>query len=74
MCLDEADRAAGHKIGAPMLVLWGAKGRRDRGAEIPGIWQNWASDVQGVPVDCGHFIPEEAPDVVVDQFIKFFGS
>lgn len=71
---DEADRAAGRKIAAPLLVLWGAKGRRDRGAELPAIWQGWASDVRGHPVDCGHFIPEEAPDVVVDQFVKFFGS
>jgi haloacetate dehalogenase len=71
---DEADRAAGRKIAAPLLVLWGAKGRRDRGAELPAIWQNWASDVRGYPVDCGHFIPEEAPDVVVDQFVQFFGS
>src|SRR5579863_1442773 len=71
---DEADRTAGRKIAAPLLVLWGAKGRRDRGAEIPAIWQSWASDVHGHPVDCGHFIPEEAPDVVVDQFVKFFAS
>jgi haloacetate dehalogenase len=83
---DAADRAAGNKIKAPMLVLWGAPSRTQRPSlwGVPGrpprpsgmleVWQQWADDVRGEPLDCGHFIPEEAPDALCERLIAFFGS
>jgi haloacetate dehalogenase len=68
---DEADRAAGKKITTPMLALWGVAG-------IPGesgpldIWREWANDVSGQPIDCGHFLPEENPDATAASLLKFF--
>jgi haloacetate dehalogenase len=69
---DEADRAAGKKISAPMLALWGARGRLSRGPTTLDIWKNWASDVRGKGLDCGHFIPEEAPEALLEEFLGFF--
>jgi haloacetate dehalogenase len=62
---DEADRAAGRRIGCPLLVLWSGPGPlgswyRDVGGPL-GIWRRWASDVRGSAVEAGHFFPEEAP-------------
>jgi len=66
---DEADRAAGRKIRSPLLVLWGA--RRSR-ARLDEVWKMWAQDVRGEPVECGHFIPEEAPEATLQHLRLFF--
>jgi haloacetate dehalogenase len=66
---DEADRSAGRKIHAPLLVLWGA--RRSR-ARLDEVWKTWADDVRGEPIECGHFIPEEAPEPLLQQLLAFF--
>jgi haloacetate dehalogenase len=58
--LDEADLGR-RKITCPMLALWGA-GRRGRHPDdVVGEWRKWADDVRGQALDCGHFLPEEAP-------------
>ena len=71
---DEADRAAGRRIKSPMLVLWGAEGRPRGGGGITAIWKSWADQVDGHPIACGHFIPEEAPDVTTEKLLAFFGQ
>ncbi|HKN00269.1 MAG TPA: alpha/beta hydrolase [Candidatus Binataceae bacterium] len=71
---DEADRAAGRKIEAPVLALWGARGRPNRGAGILEVWKRWAADVRGEGLECGHFIPEEAADELAERLISFFGD
>jgi haloacetate dehalogenase len=71
--LDDADRKASRKIAAPLLALWGAKGRPNRGMALLDVWRAWADDVRGEPVDCGHFIPEERPDELTKLLIDFFG-
>jgi haloacetate dehalogenase len=43
-------------------VLWGAKGALAAWYDTLAIWREWADDVRGRAVDCGHFIPEEKPD------------
>ncbi|MGE0387417.1 MAG: alpha/beta fold hydrolase [Gammaproteobacteria bacterium] len=71
--LDAADRAAGRRIDVPVLVLWG-----DRGAARPddprlAIWRAWAGEVTGHGLPCGHFLAEEAPDLVVGALREFLG-
>jgi haloacetate dehalogenase len=71
---DEADRSAGRKLQPPLLVLWGGRGR---GRQTPGldeIWKGWAENVRGQALDCGHFIPEEAPEPLLEQFLAFFAG
>src|SRR5271155_4130114 len=71
---DEADRVAGRKIALPMLALWGVLGRPNRGAGILEVWKNWATDVRGKGLECGHFIPEEAPDALTEELLAFFAT
>ncbi|HEY6749594.1 MAG TPA: alpha/beta hydrolase [Mycobacteriales bacterium] len=60
---DDADRAAGRRIGCPTLVLWS---RHDDMADLYGdvlaVWRPWTGDLRGGEIDSGHHMAEEAPD------------
>jgi haloacetate dehalogenase len=70
--LDEADRIAGRRIAAPLLALWGAQGIPAQGESPLAVWRRWASDVRGEGIECGHFLPEEAPKATAEALAKFF--
>ncbi|MGY4929218.1 alpha/beta fold hydrolase [Streptomyces sp. 900105755] len=60
---DRADRAAGNVLRMPVTVLqqdWGAA----LGYDAAALWRAWAPDLEHRTADCGHFMAEEAPDVV----------
>ena len=59
--LDEQDKAVGRKIACPVQILWGGKGALAAWYDTLAIWREWAGDVRGQAIDCGHFIPEEKP-------------
>ncbi len=68
---DKADRAAGKKIGCPVLALWGAKGIPSDGGPLE-VWSAWANKVSGQPIDSGHFLPEENPSATAAAMLEFF--
>jgi pimeloyl-ACP methyl ester carboxylesterase len=60
---DTADREAGTRLKMPVTVLqqdWGAA----LGFDAEALWRAWAPDLDHRTVSCGHFMAEEAPDVV----------
>jgi haloacetate dehalogenase len=59
--LDDADRAAGRTIAAPLQVLWGGRGALAAWYDPPAIWRQWADEVTGCAIDSGHFLVEERP-------------
>lgn len=69
---DEADYQAGRKIRCSMLVLWGAGSIQGSTYDMAAVWQDYAEDVRGQPVPCGHFIAEEAPEATVEALTAFF--
>jgi len=70
---DEADRAAGRRIGCPLLFLWAAKDDlEDLYGDPLAIWREWADDVRGQSIDCGHHIAEEAPAELASHLSEFF--
>jgi haloacetate dehalogenase len=70
---DDADRAAGRRISCPLLFLWAAKDDlEDLYGDPLGIWREWADDVHGRSIDCGHHIAEEAPEELASLLIEFF--
>ena len=71
---DRADRDAGRRVTQPLRVLWGAQGVVGRCFEPLELWQAAAADVSGRAVDSGHYIAEEAPDVVLAEAQGFFGN
>jgi haloacetate dehalogenase len=72
LAADEADRAAGKKIGAPLLALWGAAGIPSETAGPLDIWRAWAGNVEGKPIDSGHFLAEENPQATAAALTEFF--
>jgi haloacetate dehalogenase len=68
---DEADREAGRRVGCPVLVLWGRKGFLEDHYEVLEVWRGWADDVQGKSIDCGHYVPEEAPEETYAELRAF---
>ncbi|MGB0682281.1 MAG: alpha/beta fold hydrolase [Magnetovibrionaceae bacterium] len=67
---DRADRRT--KLSVPLLVLWGAHGAMARIYDVLATWEEKATDVRGMPVDSGHFLPEEAPEQTVSALRGFF--
>lgn len=66
---DCASYDAGQRVGVPVLALWGDGGLP---AHLPvlDIWREYAADVRGRPVaDCGHFVPEEQPERLVEALL-----
>ena len=70
--IDKADREAGNKITIPMLALWGDAGIASAAATPLDTWKQWATNVSGSPVDSGHFLTEENPDVTARLLKEFF--
>lgn len=69
----EDDRAdAGRKIDMPLLVLWGAESHSRRSQPTLEVWDEYASDVRGEAIpECGHYLPEEQPEVVAAKLMAF---
>lgn len=72
MAHDEADFDA--RITCPLLVLWGKKGLMHKNFDVLDTWREKAVDVRGEAFDCGHFLPEEAPDETFGALSGFFSS
>lgn len=70
--LDAQDRAAGRKIACPVQVLWGSKGAVGAWYDALAIWRDWADDVRGQPLECGHFLAEERPAETLAALRSFF--
>lgn len=68
--LDEADRGR-KKIGCPVLALWGMKNFLPEWYDVLAVWRDWADHVDGRGIDCGHYLPEEAPDETYEALQQF---
>ena len=72
--IDKADHDQDKKITIPMLALWGEVGIARAAATPLDTWKTWATDVSGGPVDSGHFLTEENPDVTAKALKDFFAA
>jgi haloacetate dehalogenase len=73
-CDHDAADLGKNKIACPMLALWGAGRGRGGGQDRLAVWREWAADVRGRGIDCGHFLPEEAPDETFAALRGFFAG
>ena len=72
---DDADRAVGRRVQCPTLVLWSTRDDlEDLYGDVLGVWQPWADDVRGGPIDSGHHMAEEAPDELATRLAAFLSS
>lgn len=68
---DETDKGV-RRIRCPVLAMWSKRGPIEAWHDPLQIWRQWATDVSGRAIDCGHFLPEEAPEETADALIAFF--
>ena len=68
---DREDRDAGRRVGAPLLALWGAHGVIETCFRPLDEWARVARDVRGQALPCGHYIPEEAPALLLAHVERF---
>jgi haloacetate dehalogenase len=57
---DEADLE--NKVTCPLLALWSATGYVGRTQDVVQVWRDYATDVRGHSLPCGHHLAEELPD------------
>ena len=55
----------------PLLILWGEQGVVNQCFEPLKEWSKVAVNVQGKALPCGHYIPEEAPELLL-QLVQPF--
>jgi haloacetate dehalogenase len=68
---DRADREIGRRLKMPFQVLWGKNGVIEKCFKPIQEWQRVALDVRGHALDCGHYIPEEAPEALLAALNEF---
>lgn len=66
---DEADLAG--RVRCPVLAIWGKAGKMDALFDVLATWRQKADDVRGHSLPCGHFIPEEAPELLLRDLEDF---
>ena len=72
---DDADRAAGRRIGCPVLVVWATGDDMvDRYGDPVSVWRDWADDVRAAAIDSGHHMAEEAPVELAAALAGFLSS
>ncbi len=67
---DKKDR--NKKVYTPLLVLWGEKGFINKTYNVLKVWEDYAINVSGKTLNCGHFLPEEKPVEVINEINNFF--
>lgn len=62
------------RIQSPLLVLWGDKGVVGNTYDVLKTWREKSINgvVRGGGLPCGHYIPEEAPEKTLSEFMQFF--
>jgi haloacetate dehalogenase len=74
---DRADNVSQRRIQCPLQVLWARHGVIEQCFDPLAEWRKLCclpTQVSGYAVDCGHYIPEEAPQAVIEAALKFFLS
>ena len=68
---DQLDLDGKNFVKQPLLVLWGEQGVVHQCFEPLKEWSKVAVNVQGKALPCGHYIPEEAPELLLQQVQLF---
>lgn len=63
-----------NRIACPVQVLWGSRSPVGAWYEPIEIWSEWARDVRGAALDCGHYLPEEKPAETLAALTRFHGE
>ena len=67
------------KVACPLLVLWGGSRETHPGWSTNVVdpltaWRERCDDARSRPLDCGHFLPEEAPEETLQEILSFLSE
>ena len=68
---DGSDRDNGRRVGCPLLALWGQAGAMHGLYSVLEVWQTYADDARGRPIDAGHYLAEERPEETARELAAF---
>ena len=68
---DRESLANGQKIACEFLALWGAEGVIEKCFDPIAEWNVFSDKVTGHALPCGHYIPEEAPELLIECALPF---
>ena len=68
---DKANLNEGRKVECTLLALWGGRGVMERIYDVEAVWQEYASNARGKPLDAGHFLAEERPEETAQELTTF---
>ena len=71
---DRIDRQADKKLAMPVRVLWGEQGLVQACFAPIEDWRRIADQVTGRALPCGHYIPEECPEQLLDEIMAFYSQ
>ncbi|MFD7026058.1 alpha/beta fold hydrolase [Promicromonospora sukumoe] len=70
---EEADRAAGRRVTAPLRVLWSLQDDlEDLYGDPLAVWRTWADDLDGFGIPSGHHVAEENPEALAEALVSHF--
>lgn len=68
---EDDERDGAQRVRCPVLALWGEFGKMHGLFDVLATWKDKADAVEGHPLPCGHFIPEEVPDALLADLRTF---
>jgi Predicted hydrolases or acyltransferases (alpha/beta hydrolase superfamily) len=71
---DRRDREQGRRLTCPLRVVWGEFGGLNQCLNPLEHWEQYSDNVQGSAFSCGHYIAEEAPELLIQDAMKFFSG
>lgn len=72
---DREDQSRGKMVECPLRVLWGERGVVNKLFAPIADWQARSQQkVTGRTTPTGHYIPEEAPELLAEDMLAFFGQ
>lgn len=70
----EHDDTEVQKLPMPVLALWGKTGAIEAHFDCLSLWRERAENVQGRALQGGHYLAEELPNEVLQEWVPFFES
>lgn len=68
---EDDERDIARRVRCPVLAIWGEHGKMHAIFDVLATWKEKADTVEGHPLPCGHFIPEEMPDELMADLRTF---
>lgn len=68
---DRDDRQQQRRVAAPLRILWGERGIIGRLFDPLAAWKAVAEEVSGRSLPCGHYVPEEQPEALLEEILQF---